>query len=182
MSIQEPPASATRHPGFSAADAITAARIPLAIAFVLIPRVEVRLVLLLIAAATDLGDGWVARRFGASRIGPVLDPVVDKLFMAAAFGVVLFSGVLAWYEVLLVVIRDLVASVAVFIAVPLGRGRTIPARLGGKAVTLLQLLTLLAFLLDSPQLRPLAWATGAVALYALWDYNRLFFRNAESND
>ncbi len=176
------PAPDARAPGFSAADAITAARIPLAIAFVLIPSVGVRLVLLVIAAATDLGDGWVARRFGASRIGAVLDPVVDKLFMAAAFGVVLFSGALAWYEVLLVVIRDLVASVAVFIAVPLGKGRPIPARLGGKAVTLLQLLTLLAFLVDAAQLRPLAWATGAVALYALWDYNRLFFRNAPPHD
>lgn len=179
MSTTEPPARASRHPGFSAADAITAARLPLAVAFILVPSVEVRVVLLAIAGATDLGDGWVARRFGASRIGPVLDPVVDKLFMAAAFGVVLFSGALAWYEVLMVVIRDLVASVAVFIAVPLRRGRPISARAGGKAVTLLQLLTLFAFLFESPHLRPLAWATGAVSLYALWDYNRLFFRNAD---
>jgi len=35
-----------------------------------------------------------------------------------------------------------------------------------------QLLTLLAFLLGSALLRPLAWATGAVALYAIWDYWR----------
>jgi cardiolipin synthase len=172
----------SKRPGFSLADAITVARLPLAIGFVVFSAVEVRLVLLLLAAATDLGDGWVARRFGASRIGAVLDPVVDKLFMAAAFGVVLFSGALAWYEILMVVIRDLVASIAVFIAVPLGRAKPIPARLGGKAVTLLQLLTLLAFLFDSNQLRPLAWATGAVALYAIWDYNRLFFREQDEDD
>jgi hypothetical protein len=65
--------------------------------------------------------------------------------------------------------------VAVLVAVALGRTTTVPARAGGKAVTLLQFLTLLAFLLESALLRPLAWATGAVALYALWDYNRLFF-------
>jgi phosphatidylglycerophosphate synthase len=105
--------------------------------------------------------------------------VADKLFMAAAFGVVLFSGVLAWYEVALVLIRDLVASVAVFIGLAFGRTTTVPARLGGKAVTLLQLLTLLAFLLESPHLRSRAWATGAVELYALWDYNRLYFRKPE---
>ncbi len=155
-------------------------RIPLAIAFVVFPAVEVRLTLLLVAGASDLGDGWVARRFGASRVGAVLDPIADKLFMAAAFGVVLLSGALAWYEVGMVLIRDIVASLAFFIAAGAGRATAVPARAGGKAVTLLQLLTLLAFLFDAPQLRPLAWATGAVALYALWDYNRLFFRKLDA--
>lgn len=166
-------------PRFSLADALTVVRIPLAVAFVIFPAMEVRLVLLLAAAATDFSDGWVARRFGASRIGVVLDPVVDKLFMAAAFGVVLFSGALAWYEVIAVLIRDIVATIAVVAALGRGHARAVPARPGGKAVTLLQLLTLLAFLFEAPQIRPLAWATGAVALYAIWDYNRLFFRNPD---
>lgn len=171
------PASAP--PRFSLADALTVVRIPLAVAFVLFSQVEVRLGLLVVAAATDFSDGWVARRYGASRIGAVLDPVADKLFMAAAFGVVLFSGALAWYEVIAVLIRDIVATVAVVAAIGAGRARAVPARHGGKAVTLLQLLTLLAFLLEAPQLRPLAWATGAVALYAIWDYNRIFFRKLD---
>lgn len=160
---------------FSLADALTAIRIPLAVAFVLLPSLGARLVILVVAAVSDFSDGWVARRYGASRIGAVLDPVADKLFAAAAFGVVLLSGRLHWYEVVAVLARDIVASVAVLVAVALGRTTTVPARAGGKAVTLLQFLTLLAFLLDSALLRPLAWATGAVALYALWDYNRLFF-------
>jgi CDP-diacylglycerol--glycerol-3-phosphate 3-phosphatidyltransferase/cardiolipin synthase len=166
-------------PRFSAADALSVVRVPLAVAFVVFPSTAARLVVLSLAAATDFSDGWVARRFGASRIGTVLDPVADKLFMAAAFGVVLFSGALAWYEVALVLIRDLVASVAVFATLGAGKARAVPARAGGKAVTLLQVLTLLAFILHAPQLRPLAWATGAVALYALWDYNRIFFRQRE---
>ena len=166
-------------PRFSLADALTVLRIPLAIVFVLVPTPTVRLTVLVAAAISDFSDGLVARRFGASRIGAVLDPVADKLFMVAAFGVVLLSGALAWYEVVLVLLRDLVASVAVFISLGAGRTTTVPARVGGKAVTLLQLLTLLAFLLESPHVRSLAWATGAVALYALWDYNRLFFRKLE---
>ncbi len=163
---------------FSAADALSLVRIPLAVVFVAVDAVGVRLAVLLVAAVSDFSDGWVARRFGASRAGVVLDPIADKLFMAAAFGVVLFSGALAWYEIVLVLIRDLVATIAVPVGVLTGHGRTVPARLGGKAVTLLQVLTLFAFLFDAPQLRPLAWATGAVALYALYDYNRLFFRKA----
>ena len=177
--MPSPATPSDRRPGFSAADAITVARLPIAVAFILVPAVEVRLALLVLAAATDLGDGIVARRFGASRIGAVLDPIVDKLFMAAAFGVVAFSGTLHWYEVVGVLIRDIVASAAYFVTRGQGGPRAVPARLGGKAVTLLQLLTLLAFLLEAPQLRPLAWATAAVALYALWDYNRLFFRKSD---
>lgn len=161
---------------FAVADAITLVRIPLAVAFPLLTSTEARLVLLALAAATDFGDGWWARRFGGSRIGVMLDPIVDKLFMAAAFGVVLFSGTLAWYEVAALLIRDLIASVAFFITVATHRATTVPARAGGKAVTLLQLLTLLAFVLGSTLLRPLAWATAAVALYALYDYNKPFFR------
>jgi hypothetical protein len=36
-----------------------------------------------------------------------------------------------------------------------------------------QVLTLLLFLLDSPHLSSMAWATTAVALYAIWDYYRV---------
>ncbi len=165
-------------PGFALADALSLLRIPLAVVFALVPDTAMRVAVLVVAAVSDFSDGWVARRLGASRIGAVLDPVADKLFIATAFAVVLLSGALAWYEIALVLTRDLVATVAVAVSVLAGRATTVPARAGGKAVTLLQLLTLLAFLLDSPLLRPLAWATGAVALYALWDYNRLFFRKS----
>lgn len=144
--------------------------------FIAVPRLDVRLAALVLAGASDLADGWLARRLGGSRIGVVLDPIADKLFMLAAFAVVFFSGRLEWYEVLAVLLRDLIATVAVILTFGAHRVTTVPARLGGKAVTLLQLLTLLAFLLDSSHLQELAWATGAVALYALWDYNRFFFR------
>jgi hypothetical protein len=43
----------------------------------------------------------------------------------------------------------------------------------GKAVTIAQILTLVAFLVDSPYLRPIAWATAAIAIVAIWDYYRV---------
>ncbi len=158
---------------WTAADLLTASRVPLAVAFFVVPHPGWRFAILSVAAATDLFDGFIARRFGSSRLGSFLDPVADKLFMASAFGVVLLSGQLAWYEIVAVLARDLVATAA-FVTVSLrGRPTAIPARAGGKAVTVAQLLTLLAFLADSPLLKPLAWATGAVALYAIWDYTRV---------
>ncbi len=147
-------------------------RLPLAVAFPLAESFLWRTIILAVAAATDLLDGPIARRFGSSRFGAFLDPLVDKLFMASAFGVVVFSGALRFYEVLAVLARDIVAAVAFFAVTVLRRPVAIEARPGGKAVTVAQTLTLVAFLFESPLLRPLAWATGAIALYAIWDYQR----------
>jgi CDP-diacylglycerol--glycerol-3-phosphate 3-phosphatidyltransferase len=141
------------------------------VAFLLVPGAVARLLILAVAATTDLLDGALARRLGSSRFGAFIDPVADKLFMAAAFLVVALSRQLTWYEISAVLLRDLVATIAFLVTYFSGRAMAIPARLGGKAVTVAQVLTLIAFLTDSPLLRPLAWATGAVALYAIWDYN-----------
>ena len=170
---------ATSHPkadqgrGWTLADAITALRLPMAAAFVLVADTTTRLILLAAAAGSDLLDGPIARRFGSSRLGAFLDPVADKLFMASAFGVVAFSGKLDLFEIGAVLVRDIVATIAFAITAFSGRPAAIPARIGGKAVTVGQCITLAAFLLDSPYLRPAAWATGGVGLYAIWDYQRV---------
>lgn len=154
------------------ADGLTIARLPLAAAFVLAPGVTIRLVVLAVAGLTDLSDGWVARRWGGSRLGAFLDPVADKIFVAAAFAVVLLSGRLVWWEVALVLLRDILATLAFLYTVATRRPVAIPARAGGKAVTLLQMTTLFAFILDSSYLRPVAYAAAAVGAYAVYDYTR----------
>jgi cardiolipin synthase (CMP-forming) len=154
------------------ADLLSAVRIPLAVAFPLASN-RWRMVILGVAAATDLLDGPLARRFGSSTLGSLIDPVADKLFMAAAFGVVAVSGRLAPYEIAGVLLRDIVATVAFAATYYSHRPRAIPARAGGKAVTVAQALTLVAFLTGSPLLQPMAWATTAIAVYAIWDYYRV---------
>jgi phosphatidylglycerophosphate synthase len=160
-----------RH-GWTAADLVSALRVPLAIAFPLVSN-PWRLGILASAAVTDLLDGPLARRFGSSTLGSLIDPVADKLFMASAFGVVAFSGRLQLYEIAGVLLRDVVATVAFGATLLSHRPRAIPARAGGKAVTVAQMLTLVAFLTDSNLLRPMAWATTGIALYAIWDYYRI---------
>lgn len=156
----------------TAADLLTLLRLPLAVLFLLVEDGMVRLAILAVAATTDLLDGALARRLGSSRFGAFIDPVADKLFMLAAFVVVAMSGELAWYEIAGVLLRDLVATIAFVVTYMSGRPTSIPARLGGKAVTVAQVLTLVAFLTESPLVRPLAWATAAIALYAIWDYSQ----------
>jgi CDP-diacylglycerol--glycerol-3-phosphate 3-phosphatidyltransferase/cardiolipin synthase len=158
---------------WTAADLLSLLRIPLAAAFVLVSDRNWQLGIVGMAALTDLLDGQVARRFGSSLFGPVLDPIADKVFMAAAVAVVAFSGKLEVYEIVGVLLRDIVATVAFTATLISHRPRAIPARSSGKAVTVAQVLTLVAFLLDSPYLRPIAWATTGIAVIAIWDYYRV---------
>jgi phosphatidylglycerophosphate synthase len=144
----------------------------LAVAFLLMNGAAARVTILAVAAFTDFVDGIWARRIGGSRLGVVLDPVCDKLFMLAAFAVVWTSRVLNPLELLGVLLRDVVALFAFLATWALRRPTTLPARAGGKAVTVGQLLTLAAFLLESELVRPLAWATAAISVYAIADYSR----------
>ena len=159
-------------PLLTLADIVTALRLPLGIAFLLVDGTTTRFGIVIVAAVSDLVDGMWARRIGPSRLGAVLDPVCDKLFMLAAFIAVLQSGVLSVYEVVAVLLRDIVAAVAFLGTLVLRRPITLPARAGGKAVTVCQILTLVAFLSQSDLIRPLAWATAAISLYAIADYWR----------
>jgi len=163
-------------PLFGWPDLLTALRVPAAVAFVAADDQVVRLVVVLLAAVSDFADGIWARRIGGSRAGVVLDPICDKLFIGSAFLVVLRSGTLAPLELLGVLSRDVLAILAFLGTWLLRRPTTLPARAGGKAVTVGQLLTLLAFLAGSDLLRPLAWATAAISVYAIADYSRAAWR------
>ncbi|HYK82756.1 MAG TPA: CDP-alcohol phosphatidyltransferase family protein [Gemmatimonadales bacterium] len=154
------------------ADLLTVLRVPLAAAFPFVHPVAWRLGFVGAAAVSDFFDGMLARRWGGSRTGAVLDPVADKLFMAAAFVTVARDGLLYPIEIVAVLARDIVAALGYAGSWLLRRPTALPARAGGKAVTVLQLLTLVACLTGSPVARRIAWATAAVGLYAIWDYGR----------
>jgi cardiolipin synthase (CMP-forming) len=154
------------------ADLLTGLRVPLAVAFPFVHQPAAQLGLVGAAAASDFFDGVLARRIGGSRTGAVLDPVADKLFMALAFITVARSGLLHPFEIVAVLARDIVAALGYAGSWLMRRPTALPARAGGKVVTLLQLTTLAACIVGSPLTRRLAWATAGVGLYAIWDYGR----------
>jgi phosphatidylglycerophosphate synthase len=159
-------------PWVKGADVLTALRVPLALLFPFLHDPAWQLGTVTLAAASDVLDGALARRFGSSRAGAFLDPVADKLFMASAFLTLGLRGLLHPFEILGVLTRDLVAGLGFLGSWVLRRPVAVPARAGGKAVTVAQLLTLVAAIATSPLVRPLAWATAAIGLYAMWDYGR----------
>ncbi len=92
--------------------------------------------------------------------------------MVSSFLTVATRGGLPPLEIAAVLLRDIVAALGFAGSWMLRRPVALPARAGGKAVTVGQVLTLVAFIAESPLVRPLAWATGAVSVYAIWDYGR----------
>ncbi len=67
------------------------------------------LALCLVAYATDLTDGFIARRFGQeSDFGRLIDPLADKIFIAAFAAALLLAGSLPLWYLAVVVGRDLI--------------------------------------------------------------------------
>src|SRR5690554_2202148 len=66
-------------------------------------------ILFLAAGITDTVDGAVARLTNSrSTLGAVLDPMADKLLLLSSFIVLGFTGAIATWLVVLVVVRDVI--------------------------------------------------------------------------
>lgn len=130
-----------------------------------------------VAACTDWIDGWYARRFGqVSRLGRILDPLVDKVLVCGAFILLaaLPGTAIAPWMAVVVVVRELVVTA---VRAEMERaGRDFSAGMAGKLKMVLQCaavtveLARLAFpgeFAAIEGLRPGFWlALGAVALTA----------------
>lgn len=69
-----------------------------------------------LAGFTDGLDGWLARHFHwQSSFGSFLDPVADKLLVISSFLSLYLIGVLPWWLVLLVFLRDISILMGAFL-------------------------------------------------------------------
>ena len=84
-------------PGFlTLSNLLSLSRVPLGVAFIAVADPMLMAMLVAVAAATDVLDGFIARVSGTvSHIGLLLDPLCDKLFVLLALSAFLAgSGVL----------------------------------------------------------------------------------------
>ena len=143
--------------------------IPLFLWLVLGPQEDVAaFIVLVLAGVTDYLDGLVARVTGQySRLGAMLDPLADRLTIAATLVGLLLRGFIPWWLVLALVLRELML-LAILPALR-ARGRVaLPVTLVGKAATfclLWGLPTLLLSTVDGP-LGPVALVCGWA--FTLW--------------
>src|SRR5881392_4079072 len=75
---------------------ISMSRLVLAAAFIVVDGIEVRIIVVMVALATDYLDGWIARRSRSmTRAGALLDPFADRVFVLVGVSVFLFEGSLS---------------------------------------------------------------------------------------
>jgi cardiolipin synthase (CMP-forming) len=110
--------------------------VPLFLWLILVPQADGwALVVLLVAGLTDWLDGKIARATNSiSRLGQLLDPLADRLYIAATLIGLAVRGIVPWWLVILLLARDLV--VGAYLALLKRRGITgLPVHFLGKAAT-----------------------------------------------
>lgn len=158
---------------------LSISRLALAAAFVATDRVDVRIVLVMLALATDYLDGWIAREFGPmTRMGALLDPVTDRVFALVGVSAFLFEGLLTTWEYFVMISRDIMTAVGFVVArsVPSLRGVAFRARFPGKLVTVLQLATFIALLIRPRAAQPMIVVVALVSAWAIADYTWMLHR------
>ncbi|MFZ3374591.1 MAG: CDP-diacylglycerol--glycerol-3-phosphate 3-phosphatidyltransferase [Chthoniobacterales bacterium] len=103
------------------------------------------LVIFLIAGLTDFVDGEIARRYGVvTNFGKLMDPLVDKIMMAAAFiSLVPLKAVPAWAATTVVARDFLITGLRLMAS---AKGQILPAERLGKQKTSWQIITIVFFL------------------------------------
>lgn len=158
---------------------LSCSRLVLAAGFVAVGATEARVGLIGAAAATDFLDGWLARRVRAtSRWGALLDPIADRVFVLTAVGTFLLTGAMSTSAYFILIMRDLATAVGFLVAriVPRLRPVQFKARILGKVVTVLQLLTLAAVLVLPGAVPILLAGVALTSLLAIADYTLALWR------
>jgi len=110
--------------------------VPLFLWLILVPEADGwAFVVLAASGVTDYLDGTIARATGQiSRLGQLLDPLADRLYIAATLVGLAIRAIIPWWLVVVLLGRDLV--LAVVLALLKRRGITgLPVHFLGKAAT-----------------------------------------------
>lgn len=143
--------------------------------------------LFLFAALTDWLDGYLARKYDSvTALGALLDPIADKMLIAAALVVVAGAGHAPVLLCGLMIARDIGVSGMRLIAQE--KGAAIEVNAFGKTKTAVQIVALFCLLLNKPlwdlpfrTVGMLAlWASLVLSLYSAWLYGQAFWAKTKS--
>jgi cardiolipin synthase len=148
--------------------------VPLFLWLLLGPHYDVAAVIVLaVGGTTDWVDGYVARRMGqVSRLGELLDPFADRLYILATLVGFTLREVVPWWLTTALLLRELVLGVALLVLRRHGHGPP-PVHYVGKTGTFVLLGAFPVLLLAAavPATQPVAGAIGwGLAWWALGLY------------
>ena len=108
-------------------------------------------VIFVLAAVTDWLDGWLARKLNqTSAFGAFLDPVADKLMVAAALIVLLHLGRVDGIIVLIIIGREITISALREWMAQMGGSKSVAVSVLGKIKTISQMIAIPLLLYDDP--------------------------------
>lgn len=157
--------------------------VPVFISAIIYHKLEVALVVFLVASATDALDGYLARVLHEkTEFGAMMDPIADKMLLNSAFICFsLVSGLPAYlkmpvYMPIIIISRDVIILVgAVVIYLLNGKIEARPTILG-KVTTFFQMLTIVAVLLRFVHSNWIWNTTAVITLASGIDYLRVGMR------
>jgi len=121
----------------------------------------------LVAAITDWLDGWLARRWGVTTaFGAFLDPVADKLMVAAALIVLVWLERAESYLAIIIIGREIAISALREWMAELGQRKSVAVAFVGKLKTVAQMTAIIALLLYEPLIPGVS--TPLLGTVALW--------------
>ncbi|MBI2226024.1 MAG: CDP-diacylglycerol--glycerol-3-phosphate 3-phosphatidyltransferase [Betaproteobacteria bacterium] len=108
-------------------------------------------VIFTLAAVTDWFDGWLARKLNqTSEFGAFLDPVADKLMVAAALIVLLQLGRVDAIVTLIIIGREIAISALREWMAQIGASKSVAVSFVGKIKTVSQMIAIPLLLYDDP--------------------------------
>jgi CDP-diacylglycerol--glycerol-3-phosphate 3-phosphatidyltransferase len=146
--------------------------IPLFIAVFYLPYVwafPLAAIIFALAGATDAVDGYLARRLNQqSRFGAFLDPVADKLMVAAALVLLVaeHGGASLALPAIIIIGREIAISALREWMAEIGERRKVAVSSLGKIKTILQMVAIFALLYYQPILGLPTFEIGIALLYA----------------
>lgn len=126
------------------------------------------LLILGLSAFTDWLDGYLARRWNQiSRVGQLLDPVADRLYIVATVVAFVVRDIIPWWLAGLVVLRDVILALVIPVLRHYGLG-PLPVHFLGKAATFNLLYALPLLLLGQFEGGPATVALVFGWAFAVW--------------
>ncbi|HEY5320585.1 MAG TPA: CDP-alcohol phosphatidyltransferase family protein [Galbitalea sp.] len=147
---------------------IRLALVPVFLVLIIVRAEFIALLVLVFSSLSDYLDGVIARRFHqVTRLGQLLDPAADRLFIFAALIGLAVSGVIPWWLVSVVVGRDVVLLILGITLANYGYG-PLPVHHLGKVATF-SLFYALPILMIGEAFPPAAWVTNPLGwAFAIW--------------
>ena len=164
---------------FNLPNTVSLSRVVLALAFVLVSESWDRIALIAVAGFTDFIDGWLARHEKSeSTAGALLDPLADRIFVFVAITTYLVEGLLTTGQYFIFLTRDLATAAGFIVAkiIPTLRPAVFRARMLGKIVTVVQLITLVTIIVMPETTSFLILTIGLISLASIVDYTGALWR------